>query len=322
MPSFSLPSLLLGLFFAIVLLIVGFLLGRRRGTAVSADAPVFSDDERTRMVGLLQGLSRWTSEYSGNVSNYQSQIGQIKDGIRQSLNVAGDSSGSSSPARQAGDARLVTLISEMMQTNQGLQDRLAAAEKQLEEQTQQIESYLTEARTDGLTGLSNRRAFDRKLDELFAIYRGGGSSFVLILIDIDHFKRINDQHGHPVGDLVLQRIAVRLGEGLKDSVIVARFGGEEFAILTDMPIRQASAVANELRRKIADEPIVAGNTQLNVTISVGLSRPSDDLVIGPIVRRADESLYAAKKIGRNRVYFNDGTGPQLFGAPEIARSSI
>ena len=153
---------------------------------------------------------------------------------------------------------------------------------------------------------------------MFAIYRAGGSSFVLILVDIDHFKMINDTYGHPIGDVVLQRIAAMLGSGLSDAKIVARFGGEEFAILTNTPIRVAADRMNKLRKRISEEAIQAGRETIKVSMSVGLSEPGEELVIGPIVRRADEALYCAKNRGRDRVYFNDGSGPQLVGAPEIA----
>ncbi|MEM8913234.1 MAG: GGDEF domain-containing protein [Planctomycetota bacterium] len=311
--------LVVGLVFASVLLAIGFWTGRLMASRAKVDDAMMSDDERQRMVSLLQSLMRWTSEYSGNVSSYQSQIGAINDVMQQDLMSSGaDPSRVGDSERDAGDARLVTLIGQIMSANEGLQSRLEAAERQLAEQTAQIESYLTEARTDGLTGLFNRRAFDQKLDELFAIYRDGGSAFSLVLVDIDKFKMINDNYGHPVGDVVLQQVASKL-ETVKDVLIVARFGGEEFAILTDTPIRMAAQHMNEFRKRLSAEPIVAGGDRLNVTISVGLARCGDDLIIGPIVRRADEALYAAKNRGRDRVYFNDGSGPQLVGAPEVSR---
>nr|WP_255712646.1 GGDEF domain-containing protein [Rhodopirellula sp. JC740] len=313
-----------GLFFAAVLVAIGYIIGRRRRKPIASipEGPIIQEDERQRMLGLLEGLSRWASEYSGNVSNYQSELGEISDAMRISIQQSrADSRGNrDNSAQQAADARMVTLINQIMSTNTELQVRLEAAEKQLEEQTEQIQSYLTEARTDGLTGLFNRRAFDQKLDETFGHYRSGGRLFTLILIDIDHFKMINDTHGHPVGDVVLQQIATRLGNGMQEAEMVARFGGEEFAIITTLPIRAAADKMNKLRDRIANDPISVGTAELQVTLSVGLSQPGDDLVIGPLVRRADEALYSAKNMGRNRVYYNDGNGAQLFGAPEVIRN--
>lgn len=320
------PSLIAaGFFFAAVLIAIGFFVGRRRGkvAAYVPQGPIIQDDERQRMLGLLEGLSRWTNEYSGNVSNYQSELGEISDAMRISLQQSRSGAARNAKAgenQQVSDARMVTMINQIMSTNTELQSRLEAAEQQLEQQTEQIQSYLTEARTDGLTGLFNRRALDKKLDELFLAYRSGGKSFTLILMDIDHFKMINDTHGHPVGDVVLQQISKRIGHGMHDAEIVARFGGEEFAILTQLPIRAAAEKINQLRDRIANDPVSAGSLELQVTLSVGLSTPLDDLVIGPIVRRADEALYSAKNMGRNRVYFNDGNGAQLINAPEVIRS--
>jgi diguanylate cyclase len=201
-----------------------------------------------------------------------------------------------------------------------LKERLDAAERQLEKQTQQIQCYLTEARTDALTGLFNRRAFDQRLEEMFISYRNGGRSFVVVLIDIDKFKSINDNHGHQAGDEVLQQLAAFLRTQLDRSIIVARFGGEEFAVIMDGPLRFASDRMNEVRKSLEHELIDTEEKQLQITISVGTAEPREDLVVGPILRRADEALYAAKNMGRNRVYYHDGRTPSLVGAPELARS--
>jgi diguanylate cyclase len=200
-----------------------------------------------------------------------------------------------------------------------LQTRLDAAEQQLEKQTRQIASYLIEARTDGLTGLFNRRALDQRLEEMFIAYRNGGRSFVVALVDIDKFKSINDNHGHQAGDQVLKQLASVLRTRLDGAIIVARFGGEEFAAILDGPLTVAAETMNEVRKRIADYPMQAGATTLEVTISVGLAEPRDDIIVAPVLRRADEALYAAKNMGRNRVYFHDGRAPALVGAPEVLK---
>lgn len=299
----------IGFAIGVLLLAVGFGLGLRIGrrrTKVHEEA--ISEGDRERVLELLHQLGSWTSEYSGNVSDYQNRLGQLSEAVRS---TAGTSQT---------ETRVVVLLQQIMQSNEQLQVRLDAAERQLDKQTRQIASYLTEARTDGLTGLYNRRALDQRLEELFVAYRGGGRSFVLALIDIDKFKSINDNYGHQVGDEVLQQMAAILRSQLDGAIIVARFGGEEFAAILDGPLRVAAERMNEVRKQISKQRMDAGNTQLQVTVSIGLSEPRQDIIVGPVVRRADEALYAAKNIGRNRVYYHDGRNPTLVGAPEIASS--
>jgi diguanylate cyclase len=142
---------------------------------------------------------------------------------------------------------------------------------------------------------------------------------VVVLIDIDKFKPINDTYGHQAGDAVLKQLAQTLRTVLDQAVMVARFGGEEFAVIMDGPLRIAAERLNEVRKLIEKTPMNAGDKEIPVTISVGLSEPRQDLVVGPVLRRADESLYTAKNIGRNRVYYDEGRGPALVGAPEVAK---
>ena len=303
-------ALMFGITIAVLLLVVGILLGlrlarRRRNDQASGSALKEGDGER--VLQLLQDFGAWTSEYSGNVSEYSSQLGELSHAVAKN---AGQS--------QA-ENRVMMLLSQIMDANGSLQKRLDAAERTLEKQTRQIESYLTEARTDGLTGLSNRRAFDQKLEEMFKAFRNGGRSFVVVLFDIDKFKSINDNYGHQAGDQVLQQLARTLGTELQDALIVARFGGEEFAAILDGPLRTTAEKLNTVRKSIAARRLDAGGTPLEVTVSVGVSEPRADIAVGPVLRRADEALYAAKNIGRNRVYYHDGKTPVLVGAPEIAR---
>lgn len=294
-----------GSLLGLVLLGIGILIGRRP-LATTGEA-TFDAGERERMLQLLHELGQWASDYSGDVSEYRERLGEVAQAVRES----GEQQGSQN--------RVLMLLHQIIENSAQMQSRLDAAEKQLERQRSQIESYLSEARTDGLTGLANRRAFDRELEQMLVAYRKGGRSFVLALIDIDHFKAVNDTHGHQAGDRVLQHVAAMLRSELDQALMVARFGGEEFAVLSQGPLREFAGRMNELRRKMARERIDCGEANLEVTVSVGLSEPRDDLVVAPLIRRADEALYAAKKIGRNRVYFHDGQGPTLVGAPEVMR---
>lgn len=164
--------------------------------------------------------------------------------------------------------------------------------------------------TDPLTGVHNRRYFDERLREETGLALRRRSPLVCLLLDVDHFKRINDGHGHQVGDWVLREVAGRIKSQLRLSDSLSRYGGEEFAALlaqTDEP--QALAIAERIRRSIADRPFeLPEQVTLTVTLSVGLSAVpavpgSRDLerAMRDLVEAADRALYRAKDSGRNRV---------------------
>lgn len=178
--------------------------------------------------------------------------------------------------------------------------------KRLQDRLQ--ESYqrsLSLALTDPLTGLYNRRYLDAHLDELIERVHKDGISAAVLLFDIDHFKQVNDSHGHPAGDDVLRELAARTVNSVRSVDLVARLGGEEFVVVmpeTDLAI--AAAVAERLRAAVAREPfcLKAGGAKLSVTISVGVTVAA---IHGDnrekMLRRADDALYAAKTRGRDCV---------------------
>ncbi|MGB7342696.1 MAG: GGDEF domain-containing protein [Pirellulaceae bacterium] len=301
----------------------GFLLGRRSkansngeptspATSTAELQRAIEPSERRRMLELLREIGTWSNEYSGQISEYQQELGELSRNMLQGS--PGDP--------KIGDTsdRITSLLQQFMQNSGQLRQRLDAAEFQLEQKTRQIECYLNEARTDSLTGLFNRRAFDQRLEELFRNHRRGGRSFVIALIDIDHFKTVNDTHGHQVGDLALQAISNLLKQCLSETLMVARFGGEEFAVIMDGPLLSAGRQLDAIRRSLDSRGLELESTKLTTTMSVGLSEPMDDVSASSVVRRADEALYAAKNFGRNRVYYHDGREPALVGSPETARS--
>ncbi|MDN3522597.1 diguanylate cyclase [Halomonas ramblicola] len=165
----------------------------------------------------------------------------------------------------------------------------------------------TKAQIDALTGLWNRGYLDDRLAvELSAMARQGGP-VSLIMLDIDHFKSINDTHGHPFGDLVIQRIAEVLGRASRDSDIACRYGGEEFAIiLRNTATKGALVIAERLREEIAAMPLRQGRDELRVTASFGIAGSDqfdDPSQASPetLLTAADQALYGAKSNGRNRV---------------------
>jgi diguanylate cyclase (GGDEF)-like protein len=160
-----------------------------------------------------------------------------------------------------------------------------------------LQHLTAQAQTDVLTGTANRRGLMQQLAELHTRARQGGHGYVVMMVDIDHFKAINDQHGHAEGDSVLKRVAQNLRDGLRIGDVVARWGGEEFCVLLPrIGLAEAQALAERMTTQIA----ASGKPPVTVSIGVAevhLLSEQPDGVIG----RADGALYRAKQAGRNRV---------------------
>lgn len=161
------------------------------------------------------------------------------------------------------------------------------------------------ASTDYLTGLANRRTLaDAGASRFAAAARPGRmEDFGLALIDIDHFKAVNDTHGHDIGDVALKHVAALLEGACRGEELPARHGGEEFVVLFERIAPEHAHTAGErLRRAVADAPFAAGGLSLAMTVSVGVAvRCADDADFDAVLRRADAALYRAKAAGRNRV---------------------
>ncbi|HXA39332.1 MAG TPA: PleD family two-component system response regulator [Phenylobacterium sp.] len=159
--------------------------------------------------------------------------------------------------------------------------------------------------TDQLTGLHNRRYMEGQLDALVRrAVAGGGEPVALLVIDIDHFKKINDSFGHGVGDEVLREFAVRLASNVRAMDLPVRFGGEEFVVvMPETQLVDAQRIAERIRLHVAGSPfrVLDGEELLTVTISIGVaaSLPTDDQA--RLIKRADEAMYEAKAHGRNQV---------------------
>jgi two-component system cell cycle response regulator len=160
------------------------------------------------------------------------------------------------------------------------------------------------AMTDQLTGLYNRRYMARHLETLLASLATSGKTLAFLIIDVDHFKRVNDTHGHDVGDEVLREFARRISDNIRGHDLACRFGGEEFVvIMPETDVQMACNVAERLRTSVECTPFPISRGQgLNVTVSIGIAgtegaRDTADALL----RRADQALYRAKHTGRNRV---------------------
>jgi two-component system cell cycle response regulator len=179
--------------------------------------------------------------------------------------------------------------------------------KHLQERLRQnYQRSLSLALTDELTGLYNRRYLFAHLNEVLGQMADSGSETALMLFDIDHFKRVNDQYGHPAGDEVLRELASRAMRQVRSVDLVGRLGGEEFVVvMPETSLAGAAAVAERLRSAVAGEPFVLRESgeRLPVTVSVGIAVTGDEKEsMEVLLKRADDALYAAKNAGRNRVF--------------------
>jgi diguanylate cyclase (GGDEF)-like protein len=159
------------------------------------------------------------------------------------------------------------------------------------------------AERDELTGLLNRRAIVRKAVEFLSRAREAKGTLIIGLIDLDHFKSVNDRFGHAVGDQLLQRLAIAMRTALHTREVFGRYGGEEFLVLfPDMNMEQARQSAERLRSTLRDQPLHIDDEDVMVTLSFGLSSyEGGDVLFDQVARRADIALYVAKTQGRDRV---------------------
>ena len=158
------------------------------------------------------------------------------------------------------------------------------------------------ALTDGLTGMQNRRYFDDALKEYIEEFRRVGKPVGLMILDLDHFKQVNDTHGHDVGDEVLRAVAKCLKDMTRYHDVVARLGGEEFAVVApNMDAELLARFAERIRNAVVGMSIMSGNVRVRITTSVGLAVWNRKETAEEFYRRADRQLYEAKRQGRNRV---------------------
>ena len=161
------------------------------------------------------------------------------------------------------------------------------------------------ATTDELTGAANRREFDRQLAQEWAFRKRYGTALSVIVLDVDHFKDINERWGHPAGDAVLREMARRIQARLRTTEMLARYGGEEFAVIVPQYLSDAVLIAEQLRENVSEDPFIvsqgASNLSIQLTISLGVADASDVESARALLGAADEAMYAAKENGRNRV---------------------
>jgi len=205
------------------------------------------------------------------------------------------------------------IVKELISATASLKQKGEKISKRLEESTSEIsllkknlQQVTIESQRDFLTGVFNRKTFEKYVDEQMVLCRKKQGEMCLMMIDVDHFKQFNDRFGHSLGDEVLKTVARTLTDILKGRDVVARFGGEEFVvILPETPMEGAMKVAEMIRVAIASKELKRRDTGENfgtITVSMGVARfhgEGDTLPL--LVKRADDAMYVAKNAGRNRV---------------------
>lgn len=202
-------------------------------------------------------------------------------------------------------ADLLLYSNNMQQTVQTLHKRLEESHREVDSLRNEVSRAREEAMIDGLTGLANRRSFDRALANHLARSGMESPGPSLLIADIDHFKRVNDTYGHLFGDKVIRAIATILRDNVKGKDLAARFGGEEFVIvLPETSLEGAHSLAEKIRKIVESSRIKrAGSNEIvaNVTISLGVACRHPGEVEQQLIARADAALYQSKQQGRNRV---------------------
>ena len=184
-----------------------------------------------------------------------------------------------------------------------LQNDLHDMQKEIKSAKERAEQLEHELLIDPLTGIYNRRAYDFRINEELKRFHRYGNIFSVVILDVDHFKRINDNYGHHVGDLCLKELINRIKPLLRESDLLARFGGEEFIVLLpETRLDGAAGVAEKLRKLIEKTEFLHKGEPVKVTISLGVTEVrQEDTTYEPLFERADRALYQAKETGRNRV---------------------
>ncbi len=164
------------------------------------------------------------------------------------------------------------------------------------------DDFRDKAYRDPLTGLHNRRFFDQAIRAYHEEFQSKGASFGLLFLDLDHFKNVNDTYGHDAGDIVLKEIALCLKALVREHDVLARIGGEEFAVIvTFVDNGQLPGIAERYRSQIESVQIDAGGNSINPTVSIGAALNKSSLTANDLFVAADMRLYEAKRAGRNRV---------------------
>jgi diguanylate cyclase (GGDEF)-like protein len=276
---------------------LGYFVSRWRRPMVN-DIVVRSRRELKRAHAVAVELEKiaWTirqslAKHHSSVSRFKERVSRLSDG-----------------QQDAAWKELCREAEDILRPTLQLATQIAGAYDAIRQQSASLMTF-TEVRTDPLTGVNNRRGLDDALNTQLAMMTRYDSIFSVVMLDIDHFKRVNDREGHLHGDRVLQELARLFDECVRETDLVGRYGGEEFVIvMPQTDLAGACVFAERLRSQVAD--------RLPVTISGGVAAAREGDSAETLLARADAAMYGAKAAGRNLVFAQGDQGPQPVPAEE------
>jgi diguanylate cyclase len=273
-------------------IVAGYFIARSR------TQDIIRNDLSPENQAVLKMLAELLSVAEHIATNVNSHNTEIEANVQQvdHLNVTGEMA----VIKQS----LMQHMASLLTSNRHLQEDLICTRYRLEEQAQEIDHVRREARSDALTEVPNRRAFDEKLHLLMNDWRQENKPFAIILADLDQFKRVNDAHGHQAGDRVLKAAGSGLKQLAREGDFVSRYGGDEFAILMpNIACDAASKLADAIRIGIGEHSfcVAVRNGEVSISFSMGVAAPRDGDTDESVLQRADQALYRAKHTGRNHV---------------------
>jgi diguanylate cyclase len=262
--------------------------------------------ERTFLVKTLKTMMESTEQLSTDVETHSSDLTSMHEIVQET-----PSTGDLEPIQLI----LLEKIGEMVAANRRLEDDLVVTRYKLDEQAQLLDYSRKEARLDQLSGLGNRKSFDEAIKYAISNYKSNDKPFALVLADVDHFKRINDTHGHPSGDKVVTRIGQTLRQLCRDHDHITRYGGDEFGIiLMNVLPPNAEAAAARIRTAVEQTNFSVGGNggRISVTFSMGMALPTKTDTVDTIIAHADRALYESKRRGRNQLQiYNESMMPDV-----------